>query len=739
MSPTGAASRLLPSISRSLQFMAVLVFVATLSIVAQQLYELRRTTCDDAARQMAQLDMVLGEQTGRAVETIDFILRLASEPSAEGGADPQAARETLRRLIMGVRQVLAIDVADPSGTIVRSSRVGMDATLPPAAQKLLVTAAADPKAGLLFSEPLRTADGNWTVVVVRRVDGPNQRFEGVAVAWLNLQYFEDFYKSVELGDNGSISLHRRDGVLLVRFPHAEALVGKSFAELPPFRDVLSHAIAGTVRMESPQDGSMRIVGTRALRSVPLVVNVSLDEYELLAGWRRQAWTLALAGIGVGMALAALLLQVARRSRQSERLLFEQQAARADAEAAHRDLLEQMRKRENAEAALHQAQRVEAVGQLTSGVAHDFNNLLTVMLGNIDLLQSLPEAAAVAPRLATMRSAAERGATLIGQLLAFARRQPVMARAVDLGGLLRDLQPLLQSAVGSQVVLTLDIDPRTPLAWVDPTQIELVVLNLAINARDAMPLGGALSLDTRKVTLQRGRRTDDPVAGDYVCLRAIDTGTGMTPDVLAQAFEPYFTTKPSGSGSGLGLSQVAAVARQYGGLARIESTPASGTSVEVLLPCAQISDDQIDAPTGITSMMTTAAPTGRANVLVVDDDVDVRSTTALLLRRMGYAVTTAGNAAEALHVLDSRDDIELLLSDVVMPQVTGPDLARQAQARRPDLPVVFFSGYADPEAIAGAIPLARLLRKPFRPTELAKLIETALAEARSGGTVAVPIN
>jgi CheY-like chemotaxis protein len=249
----------------------------------------------------------------------------------------------------------------------------------------------------------------------------------------------------------------------------------------------------------------------------------------------------------------------------------------------------------------------------------------------------------------------------------------------------------------------------------------------------------LSLDTRKVTLQRGRRADDPIPGDYVCLRAIDTGTGMTPDVLAQAFEPYFTTKPSGSGSGLGLSQVAAVARQYGGLARIESTPASGTSVEVLLPCAQISDDQIDAPTGITSMMTTAAPTGRANVLVVDDDVDVRSTTALLLRRMGYAVTTAGNAAEALHVLDSRDDIELLLSDVVMPQVTGPDLARQAQARRPDLPVVFFSGYADPEAIAGAIPLARLLRKPFRPTELAKLIETALAEARSGGTVAVPIN
>ena len=139
------------------------------------------------------------------------------------------------------------------------------------------------------------------------------------------------------------------------------------------------------------------------------------------------------------------------------------------------------------------------------------------------------------------------------------------------------------------------------------------------------------------------------------------------------------------------------------------------------------------------MMTAATTTSRANVLVVDDDVDVRSTTALLLRRMGYAVTTAGNAAEALHVLESREAIELLLSDVVMPQVTGPDLARQAQARRPDLPVVFFSGYADPEAIAGAIPLARLLRKPFRPTELAKLIETALAEARSGKAVVEPIN
>ena len=718
----------LPSVSRTLQVLAAVVVVVLIGLITQHIYELREKTLEAAAHQMSELDMVLGEQTGRAVETIDFILRGATENRGEADSDP---RDTLRQMIMGVRQILAIDIADPTGMIVRSSRSSDETMLPREAMPLLLKAATTPKIGLQFSEPIHLADGSWTSLVIRRIDGPNLRFEGVAVAWLNLQYFEDFYRAVELIDNGAISLHRRDGVLLARYPHVETLEGRSFGDASPFRDVLSHAIAGTTTMVSPQDGSTRILATRALRTAPLAVNISVDQDVVLAPWRREALTLALTGLVAALLLGALLLQVARRSRDTEAVLSKQHLVHREMEAAHNDLVDQMHKRESAETALRQAQRVEAVGQLTGGVAHDFNNLLTVLLGNIDLLQSQPEASAFGPRLSTMRAAAERGAALIGQLLAFARRQPVLPRAVNLGALVADLLPLLQSAVGSQVTINIEVDPRTPAALVDPTQIELVILNLAINARDAMPQGGTLSIDLRKLTRAASLKADGLPAGEYVGLRVTDTGTGMTPDVLAQAFVPYFTTKPAGSGSGLGLSQVAAIARQFGGLARIDSSPDSGTCVEILLPLVQSSETMTEQQTG--SPMMTPTVSGRANVLVVDDDVDVRSTTALLLRRMGYGVTTAGSAAEALNLLDTNQDIELLLSDVVMPQVTGPDLARQARAKHPDLPVVFFSGYADPEAIAGAIPLARLLRKPFRPTELAKLIETALAEARTAPT------
>ena len=465
-------------------------------------------------------------------------------------------------------------------------------------------------------------------------------------------------------------------------------------------------------------------------TVPLAVSVSVNEDAVLATWRRQTWTFAGAAIACGLVVGTLLFQLARRSREVETLLVDARRAHATAETANTDLVVLMEERQRAEIALRQAQRVEAVGQLTGGVAHDFNNLLTVLLGNIELLQSQTMTATMAGRLATMRAAAERGAKLVGHLLAFARRQPLQPRSVGLGNLIRAMQPLLQSAIGSQITLLLDIDDDAPPARVDPTQIELVILNLAINARDAMKLGGTLRLTVSGTTLEESHEPDAPAPGDYVSIRVSDTGTGMAPEVLSRAFEPYFTTKPPGVGSGLGLSQVYGVARQSGGIARIETVQGLGTSVEVLLPRGVAAEIAVVEPPPPPPRPSTTS--GRATLLVVDDDSDVRSTTALLLRRMGYKVIEAGNADAALEVLAENAAIQLLLSDVVMPRISGPELARKAQQMRPLLPVVFFSGYTDPETIAGAAPLTRLLRKPFRPADLVNMIETALAETEAAG-------
>ncbi len=706
----------MPSLSRSLQLTALVLLIIVSLFIAGRTREMRADIIQDTSRQVSRLDMVFAEQTGRAVETIDFLMRSIAEQASEPGPLPTA--EAISRRIAGVHQVLAIDLADATGRIVASSQAQPGEMLPEVVRSLIAHAGPGADFGLQISEPMREPDGRWTAFMVRRA--PNG---GYVVGSINLAYFEEFYKAVDLSENGAILLHRRDGTVLARYPADPRTVGTSYAALPPFRDILSHEIAGTVEMKSPVDGSMRILAIRALRAFPLAVNVSVDEDLILATWRRQALGLVVSVLAATLLIATLLFTIARRTREVERLLGTARSAQRAAEQANRNLLVQMEERERAEAALRQAQRVEAVGQLTGGVAHDFNNLLTVILGNIELLQNNPAAAPFAARLATIRSAADRGATLTGQMLAFARRQPLMPRAVDINALITGMSPLLHSAVGSQVTLVLALEPSVGMARVDPTQLELVILNLAINARDAMPEGGTLRLTTQLRTLAEDPQADAPPAGEYVCLSVRDSGIGMTEDVLARVFEPFFTTKGPAGGSGLGLSQVYGVARQSGGKVTIDSVPGEGTDVSVYLP-------RTEAPALPPPVPTPAPPAradGRARLLVVDDDVDVLATTALLLRRRGYDVTEASNARDALSYLVDDPEIDLLLTDMVMPDVNGPELARRARTLRPTLPIVFFSGYADPESLAGSLGAIRLLRKPFRPAELSAMIEAALEE------------
>jgi len=399
--------------------------------------------------------------------------------------------------------------------------------------------------------------------------------------------------------------------------------------------------------------------------------------------------------------------------------LQQQAdqARLRAEAINRVLVEQIGQRERAETALHHVRRMEAIGQITGGIAHDFGNLLSVVIGNIEMLAAREEDPVRQRRLSVARSAAERGSALTGQLLAFARQQRLQPVPTDLNALLQGMVPLLRSALGARVELVLQPAENARRALVDPTQIELVVLNLAINARDAMPGGGGLTIGTKNEDLLQQEGADQPAAGPYVCIFVADTGTGMAPEVLERAFEPFYTTKQTGSG--LGLSQTYGLARQSGGIARIWSVEGEGTRVEVLLPGMA----EVEPGTGAEP----AAVDRPVTILVVDDNLDVRDTTALLLERLGYATLRAAHGGEALEMLRRSEPIDLVLSDVSMPVMTGPQLAARARALRPELPIILFSGYADPEGLAEAPADCPLLRKPVRSRDLAAAIAKALGK------------
>jgi signal transduction histidine kinase len=529
---------------------------------------------------------------------------------------------------------------------------------------------------------------------------------------------------VELQQGGAILLHLRDGTVLARYPHSEEVIGTSYADLPPFKDILAQGMAGTVIMDSPLDGRPRVLAIRALRAFPLAVNISVDEGMVLTGWERQAWFFGGGALIVSGLIIWLMFLLARRTRQVEGLAVEFRGAKEAAELANCRLLEQMEERERAEAALRQAQRIEALGRLTGGVAHDFNNLLTVVLGNIDLLARSGRLDQDSlNRLAAMRAAGERGATLTGQLLAFARRQPLIPRPTDLGAIVTGMQDLLKSALGSAILLDIRTAADLWPAMVDTTQIELVVLNLAINARDAMPRGGALAIEVANVKLGPPGRPGEPLEGDYVAVTVRDSGVGMTPEVLARAFEPFFTTKELGSGSGLGLSQVYGTAQQSGGGVRIDTAPGLGTAVSVYLPRAQ---DRLDPPPPPPAPFPSSG--SQAAVLVVDDDPTVRTTTVEVLRDQGYDVREAGGGAEALDLLRHDPGISVMLTDVAMPGMHGAELARLAAELRPGLSILFMSGYAEPDGITGALQRYRLVRKPFLPADLGGQIEAALAES-----------
>ena len=381
--------------------------------------------------------------------------------------------------------------------------------------------------------------------------------------------------------------------------------------------------------------------------------------------------------------------------------------------------------------LRQAQKMEAVGHLTGGVAHDFNNLLAVILGNLELLEErTPAGTPERDMLAAALRASRRGAEMTQRLLAFARRQPLSPQITDLKILVDELVPMLRRTLGETIEIVASAEPRLGQVRADRGQLENVLINLCVNARDAMPRGGALSIDLRNVVLDDSysEPQEDVRPGPYVMMAVSDTGTGMSEETKRRAFEPFFTTKDVGKGSGLGLSTAYGFVKQSGGHITLYSELGFGTTVRLYFPRAQ---DEQPVPHATPSPEPASSP-GHESILLVEDDSDVRRLAATLLTGLGYQVIEAASGKAALDLLADCGPIDLLLTDVILPGgMLGPAVAAEVERQRPGTRVLYMSGYTEDALIHGGRldEGVELISKPFRKAELAARIRTILRGGR----------
>jgi PAS domain S-box-containing protein len=413
------------------------------------------------------------------------------------------------------------------------------------------------------------------------------------------------------------------------------------------------------------------------------------------------------------------LDITDRKRIEQTLASHVEARTRELQDANAELRLQIEQREKAEAEVQQLHRLEAIGQITSGIAHDFNNLLSVVLTNARLLSRKMHDADDQESIQLIRDAAERGAKLTAQLLAFSRKQRLVPLAVNLNNTISTMSDLLSAFLGGTIRLRTALAGDLWLASVDPTQMESVILNLSINARDAMMSGGVLTLETFNAIIDTcSPGPVEPAPGQYVGLAVNDTGAGIPDDVVPRVFEPFFTTKTLGRGSGLGLAQVLGFAKQSGGGVKLETRVGVGTSVKVFLPRAEgkANREQEERTEQGPSKVT-------ARILVVDDDKAVLRSTTRLLDALGYATVAGESGAEALQLLEAGSQIDLVLADFAMPEMTGVELAKAIRANT-NLPVIIATGFLDREGISD-IDETRILQKPFTNSELTQKIKSAL--------------
>jgi signal transduction histidine kinase/ActR/RegA family two-component response regulator len=686
----------------------------------------RRTTTAAAERQAQGNVRALAEHAARAFGEADRLLDSVSHEVDELGTGPGARRAIQAFMSAELRrmpQLRSILLVDADGEVfVNSSEFPMVKRFNVAERDYFLFHRDHPGDGLFVGRPVKSRfNGKWLISIARRIAGPGGQFRGVVVAAVEPEYFNSFYRSFEVGPGGSVFLFREDAVGLVRQPFSETLMNFDFRKFELFRKHLPAADEGLFHVKSVTDGRRKLIAYRRVAGFPLVTQINLVEDDYLAAWRARTGKEVAGGVVMVLLASALCWTLLRQIRGLERsgeALSAQVAERERAEIALRE----------SEERLVQSQKMEAVGRLAGGVAHDFNNLLVVIAGYAELLLERTGPGAPGSReLSEILAAANRAADLTRQLLAFSRRQMLQPRVLDLNGVIAGLEDMIRRLIGEDVELCVSLSGEPMNVKADPAQIEQAVVNLAVNARDAMPEGGRLSISTREVTLER---TSLPAVhgslapGAHVLLEVADTGIGMTDAVRAHAFEPFFTTKEKGKGTGLGLSTVYGIVNQSNGHIVLDSTPGRGSTFRIFLPMEPAGAEAPPKPPAATPP---AHPGG--TVLVVEDAEAVRSLVCRILAECGYEVLEAPTGADALALVDRfAGAIDLLVTDVIMPGMSGPELARRMTGRNPGTRVLFMSGYTDDLLARHGVqePGIDYIQKPFTPDALARKVFEALA-------------
>ena len=653
---------------------------------------------------------VLQEQALKVFETVDRIFPEVDEV-VRGMSDEQirAAQASLlprlQRIVGVMPQVQSIVLIGRDGRPLAASA--------PALMNGDFTARDDFKAeaandvGTYVGDMQFAPEGGVdTFAVSHRLSSADGSFRGVIAVAVRPGYFTDFYAMIEQSPGNFYDLVRSDGVMLARYPAAPGL--RRLSAKSGLRLAIGNRLTqGLYSAASEGDGVERLIGFRKLRGYPVYTLAGIDTAAIRGAWLARAGDHLIFGLPVTLLLFFTLWVALRRTQR---------------------LHDEAERRELAEDALRQAHRLEAIGQLTGGVAHDFNNLLMIVSGTVQRLRRSAGDGQQAHLLDTITKATQRGESLTRQLLAFSRRQMLQPSVIDLAERLPEIKDMLSRSLRGDIEIRVGVTRRPCLVKVDPSEFELALLNLAFNARDAMPSGGTLTITAKPVML-RGKASEEGLNGEFVAVRVADTGSGIPSDVLPRVFEPFYTTKEVGKGTGLGLSQVYGFARQSGGTASIATSARRGTAVTLFLPRTWEAPAQPRAPVVARD---TAPPSG--TVLLVEDNAEVAEVGRAYFEQLGYRVRHAASAQSGLDLIERQDDIDLVFSDILMPGgMNGLELADTVRRRFPRIAVLLTTGYSSSaqDAVRRGF---EVLQKPY---DLAAL-QRALREARGAAGREAPL-
>ena len=562
-------------------------------------------------------------------------------------------------------------------------------------------AQADKDAGTYVSDvrtPNLSSVGRDFFDLSRRLNSPTKSFRGVIAVAVRPKYFEDFYTLIGQTRGSFYALARNDGAILARYP----LRNNRAQRLSPtsaLRMAIDHGVThGMFTVNSEVDGVPRRIGFRKLAGYPVYALAGTSIAAINHEWLMAMGAHLIFGLPATLLLFAVLWFALRRTQR---------------------LHDEAERREMAEGALHQAQQLQAIGQLTGGVAHDFNNLLMIVSGSVQRLRRHIKDEKQINLLDAITTATQRGESLTRQLLTFSRRQTLQPSVIDLAEQLPEIKDMLSRSLRGDIEIRVGVPRRPCTVKVDPSEFELALLNLAVNARDAMPSGGTLTITAKPVVL-RGKASEEGLSGDFVAIRVADTGSGIPADVLPRVFEPFFTTKDVGKGTGLGLSQVYGFAHQSGGAATIASSARRGTVVTLFLPRTWETPALPQEPSAAVATKKHAG-----TVLLVEDNAEVAEVGKAYFEELGYTVKQAASAQAGLDFVERDRDIDVVFSDILMPGgMNGLELADAIRQRFPHVVVLLTTGYSSSAQEAVRQGFA-VLQKPY---DLAAL-DRALREAQ----------